>query len=132
MPRRAPPKFKGIIFIGLFDAGFPYGALTAGAVITNAEEAQLTLPQPKYRSHLVAVGFSHPSSTDIKDYLLMDRDTYLVASAIITAEPPAAALSSVELCLQFPSLFDPPISPSLPLLLFNLVRKGTSATPETA
>jgi AraC family transcriptional regulator len=121
---RAPAMFNGIIFVGLFDAGFPHGALTAGAVINHVDEAEFNLPMPTQRSHLHVIGFNHPSSTDIKDYLLVDRNSLLMASVVVSdpSQNYGNDKYALDVCLQYPSFFDPPISSCLPLLLLNLVR----------
>ena len=122
---RIPENFAGMIFAALFDSALPQGPLISGKVINQPGSLQFNLPAPKSVGYLQIIACPHPSSNDIKDYLLWDSSRMLAASVLLSSRHQKMAGKQIELGLQYPSQYDPPIVPSLPLLLLNLVRSGS-------
>jgi AraC-like DNA-binding protein len=117
------PAFAGFIFLGLFHLLTPCLAPISTSIVTQAEPFHICLPRPSCESFLLAMGFSNP--LELRDYLVPVQSQALTGSTRV----PAGFRHNgdgrpLALTLRKSSIFDPPTTICLPLLVFEKAAPG--------
>lgn len=108
---KAPARFDGLIFVGLFETSIPQGKPLACTITTKSGPYQFSAPEGEF--YLFALGLEHPiQAPDCYQY-----ESALRAGGHLLRMGRNSIKGSTYLHLRPPSPFDPPILLALPLLM---------------
>ncbi|MFO1446387.1 helix-turn-helix transcriptional regulator [Bacillus sp. Bva_UNVM-123] len=111
---KAPSKFKGLVFVGLFPRPIPDQKPIAGTVLHNGGICTFThIPKGTYYILAAAIHWSK----NPKDYFILDKA--LRGKFEFPIKVRDDAIIEVAIALREPEPFDPPILINLPKLLFE-------------
>lgn len=106
---KAPPGFRGQVFIGLFDASSPQGRPASCTVLDGPGRYAIPVPRRRGVYHLMAAGV--PESSGPREYLLCESAVRAGGKPVVVG--PAAFGGATDLVLRAPEPIDPPIVMSL-------------------
>ncbi|QED46240.1 helix-turn-helix transcriptional regulator [Cytobacillus dafuensis] len=115
---KAPPTFKGLVFVGLFPRPIPDQKPVLGTVLHNEGTCKFDhVPNGTYYILAAAIHWS----TNPMDYFILDKALRGIFDQPI--EVRKDTIAEVEILLRDPQPFDPPILINLPMLLFDRDKK---------
>jgi AraC-like DNA-binding protein len=113
---RAPERFHGVIFVGLFSSSIPNQRPLSGLLVHKPGCFDFPTSCIPQRAYLLAAGF--PTNTSYSRYLLPSSDDILVGSSPCSFDSVSGVLKpDADLTLHPHTPFDVPILIALPLLL---------------